>query len=304
MPALESPAGSSFRRGRDGISSFEQGSMLLIPIGLAGVVLFSSTATRPPRASPKCAAEAMPTVEAMGLHLYAPGTRASYAGNLVPSTPLTEPAYGSPLPWLALTHSPLPWLALSASQAGFLVDLHDAKATFNFCGGMMFQLALSDKLHSHLSAVSSRGASDAQQPVLHDAGKRRMQQLAGYDKTGAADNARVFHGREVRQVHSAAGGMGMVLQLSLAGEEEDAEGWTKKELSGYDGWGHDSSRKWNLAREADAFRAKWGAQAVTLQHRFYLHVDAQDNLWLSAEDGCEGYLAAAPPARPKVFGLF
>mmetsp|Transcript_212 Transcript_212/g.724 ORF Transcript_212/g.724 Transcript_212/m.724 type:complete len:136 (-) Transcript_212:82-489(-) len=107
-----------------------------------------------------------------------------------------------------------------------------------------------------------------------------------------------------RQVHSAAGGMGMVLQLSLAGEEEDAEGWTKKELSGYDGWGHDSSRKWNLAREADAFRAKWGAQAVTLQHRFYLHVDAQDNLWLSAEDGCEGYLAAAPPARPKVFGLF
>lgn len=239
--------------------------MLLIPIGLAGVVLFSSAATRPPRASPKCAAEAMPTVR--GLHLYAPGTRASYAGNL----------------------------------AGFLVDLHDAKATFNFCGGMMFQLALSDKLHSHLSAVSSRGASDAQQPVLHDAGKRRMQQLAGYDKTGAADNARVFHGREV---HSAAGGMGMVLQLSLAGEEEDAEGWTKKELSGYDGWGHDSSRKWNLAREADAFRAKWGAQAVTLQHRFYLHVDAQDNLWLSAEDGCEGYLAAAPPARPKVFGLF
>mmetsp|Transcript_25429 Transcript_25429/g.82778 ORF Transcript_25429/g.82778 Transcript_25429/m.82778 type:complete len:259 (+) Transcript_25429:30-806(+) len=139
--------------------------MLLIPIGLAGVVLFSSAATRPPRASPKCAAEAMPTVWhpwAMPTVLYAPGTRASYAGNL----------------------------------AGFLVDLHDAKATFNFCGGMMFQLALSDKLHSHLSAVSSRGASDAQQPVLHDAGKRRMQQLAGYDKTGAADNARVFHGRE------------------------------------------------------------------------------------------------------------
>mmetsp|Transcript_16628 Transcript_16628/g.53146 ORF Transcript_16628/g.53146 Transcript_16628/m.53146 type:complete len:254 (+) Transcript_16628:17-778(+) len=252
--------------------------MLLIPIGLAGVVLFSSAATRPcdphgradtriphsPRASPKCAAEAMPTVD-----LYAPGTRASYAGNL----------------------------------AGYLVDLHDAKATFNFCGGMMFQLALTDKLRSHLSAVSSRGAC-AQQPVLHDAGKRRMQQLPGYDKTGAADNVRVFHGREVRQVQSAAGGMGMVLQLSLAGEEEDAEGWTKKELSGYDGWGHDSSRTWNLAREADAFRAKWGAQAVTLQHRFYLHLDAQDNLWLSAEDGCEGYLAAAPPARPKVFGLF
>ena len=71
--------------------------MLLIPIGLAGVVLFSSAATRPPRASPKCAAEAMPTVD-----LYAPGTRASYAGNLVPSNPLTEPAYG------LLTHSPLP----------------------------------------------------------------------------------------------------------------------------------------------------------------------------------------------------
>ena len=86
----------------------------------------------------------------------------------------------------------------------------------------MFQLALTDKLRSHLSAVSSRGASDAQQPVLHDAGKRRMQQLPGYDKTGAADNARVFHGREVRQGHSAAGAVectrrGLASQTSQRG---------------------------------------------------------------------------------------
>ena len=29
----------------------------------------------------------------------------------------------------------------------YLVDLHDGNAVFDFCGGMMFQLVLSDKLH-------------------------------------------------------------------------------------------------------------------------------------------------------------
>merc|ERR1712054_591193 len=115
----------------------------------------------------------------------------------------------------------------------------------------MFQLSLSDKLRSHLQDVAQRGTADAQQPLVYDAGKQRMHQLPGYSKSGAADNVQIFHGREVRQVPSAAGGMGMVLQLSHAGEDE--EGWTHKEISGYDGWGHDSSRTWNLAREAKAF---------------------------------------------------
>ena len=43
-----------------------------------------------------------------------------------------------------------------------------------------------------------------------------MSQIPDYAKNGDADNARLFHGREIRQVPDAAGGMGFVLQLSRA----------------------------------------------------------------------------------------
>jgi hypothetical protein len=39
--------------------------------------------------------------------------------------------------------------------AQYLVDLHDHGATFDFCGGMMFQLVLSDALQTHLRQVAS-----------------------------------------------------------------------------------------------------------------------------------------------------
>lgn len=45
------------------------------------------------------------------------------------------------------------WLYLNTDTgnwARYLVDCNDAKATFDFCGGMMFQLVLSDKLRSRL----------------------------------------------------------------------------------------------------------------------------------------------------------
>ena len=51
---------------------------------------------------------------------------------------------------------------------------------------------------------------------------------------------------EIAQVASAAGGMGFVLHLSLA-NAPDAEGWTPQEVSEYDGWGHDASRRWRKA---------------------------------------------------------
>ena len=95
--------------------------------------------------------------------------------------------------------------------------------------------------------------------------------------------------------------MGMVLQLSLAAEDE--EGWTDTEVAVYDGWGHDSGRTWNLAREAEGFRNKWGGSVVTLGHRFYLHLDNTNQLWLSAEDGCEGRLVD-PGEKKKLFGIF
>ena len=37
------------------------------------------------------------------------------------------------------------------------------------------------------------------------------------------------------------------------------------------------------------FREKFGAKAFGLHHRFFWHLDSKRRLWLSAEDGCEGF---------------
>ena len=100
----------------------------------------------------------------------------------------------------------------------------------------------------------------------------------------------------------------MALHLSLA-DGDDPEGWSKEEVEGYDGWGHDSGRVWRngerLEREGfDGFRSKFGQAAYTLHHRFYLHLDGGNRMWLSAEDGCEGTPAAAGTGGKKFFGLF
>eukprot|EP00545_Synedropsis_sp_CCMP1620_P003437 CAMPEP_0119004816 /NCGR_PEP_ID=MMETSP1176-20130426/1372_1 /TAXON_ID=265551 /ORGANISM="Synedropsis recta cf, Strain CCMP1620" /LENGTH=270 /DNA_ID=CAMNT_0006956565 /DNA_START=47 /DNA_END=859 /DNA_ORIENTATION=- len=190
--------------------------------------------------------------------------------------------------------------------AQYLVDLHDAKSTFDFCGGMMFQMVLSEQLRDHLIQVTKNtkegeGDGRQQQPVIFDATKPRMHQIADYEQSAAADNSRLFHGREIRQVPDAAGGRGFVLQLSLANNDgnDDPEGWTPQEIEGYDGWGHDSSRVW---REGDrleeegftTFKSRFGSEAFALHHRFYLHFDSANRMWLSAEDGCEG-----TPARSE-----
>jgi hypothetical protein len=55
-----------------------------------------------------------------------------------------------------------------ANVARYLLDLHDHPpgATFNFCGGMMFGLVLSDALRSHLATVAANGECDPAQPVV------------------------------------------------------------------------------------------------------------------------------------------
>lgn len=63
-------------------------------------------------------------------------------------------------------------------------------------------------------------------------------------------------------------------------------------VAGYDGWGHDGGRVWRKGQHLEAegfrsFRSKFGAAAYTLHHRFYLHLDSQNRLWLAAEDGCD-----------------
>ena len=179
--------------------------------------------------------------------------------------------------------------AYGGNVAQYLVDLHDSKGIFDFCGGMPFQLVLTEKLRGHLVRVAA--GEDGAQPVIFDASTRRMAQIPGYSKTPDADNVQIFHGREIRQVDGAAGGMGMVLQLSH--NEADPEGWTSAEVEGYDGWGHDSGRTWRKGPRLEqegfaAFRKRFGGSAFALHHRFYLHFDGRNQLWLSAEDGCEG----------------
>lgn len=188
--------------------------------------------------------------------------------------------------------------------AQYLLDLHDAKATFDFCGGMMFQLVLSDMLKAHLSKVAN---GEKEQPVIFDSSKMRMSRIPDYAQTSDADNVRLFHGREIRQVPDAAGGMGMVLQLSFAGGN-DPEGWTQQEVEGYDGWGHDVGRTWRkgdrLEKEGfENFRNDFGKDSFALHHRFYLHYDGINRIWLSAEDGCEGTPAQARNFLSNLLGI-
>jgi len=175
--------------------------------------------------------------------------------------------------------------------AQYLIDLHDTKSTFDFCGGMMFQLVLSDKLRQHLQSVATSSPNDSQ-PIIFDKSKARMFDIPEYSQNASADNIRLFHGREIRKVPHATGGMGFVLQLSLA-DGNDPEGWTDAEIEGYDGWGHDVGRVWRkgprLEEEGfENFRTRFGLESFALHHRFYLHFDGENRMWLSAEDGCEG----------------
>merc|ERR1712129_358239 len=153
----------------------------------------------------------------------------------------------------------------------------------------MFQLVLSEKLRDHLADVATNGG---EQPSIFDASKSRMFNIPNYAKNDDADNVRLFHGREIRKVPDAEGGMGFVLQLSLAGVD-DPEGWTVKEIEGYDGWGHDAGRVWRKGSVLEeegfkTFRKRFGLESFALHHRFYLHFDSDNRMWLSAEDGCEG----------------
>ena len=106
--------------------------------------------------------------------------------------------------------------------AKYLVDLHDSEGTFDFCGGMMFQFRLTEKLRSRLALVAESGGSDQNQPVVHGASFDSMAKIPDYEKSAAADNIRYFHGREIRSVPSAKGGRGFVLELSDS--EGDPEG--------------------------------------------------------------------------------
>merc|ERR1711907_200768 len=177
--------------------------------------------------------------------------------------------------------------------AAYLVDLHHARKVFKFCGSHQFQLVLSDALLEHLSLAAEQGAGSAGQPVVFDADQMcHIPNYTEFKGSAAADNVRVFHGREVRDSAGANGGQGKVLQLCMAGGE-DAEGCTPAEVADYNGWQHDSGRTWRKAAEYEldgfaSYSSKFGEGAFGLHHRFFLHWDSRGVMWLSAEDGCEG----------------
>lgn len=182
--------------------------------------------------------------------------------------------------------------------------------------GMMFQLCLTEKLKSHLQSIASSSPNNSQQqPILHPATQSLMSRIPNYTKSSYADNISTFHGREIRRVPNANGGMGFVLQLSYSdpstysdtstndGKAVDPEGWSNQEISTYDGWRGDTFRKWRNAQlytdeGFESFITKFGKEAYGLNHRFYLHLDSANRMWLSAEDGCEG----TPKMSGNLFG--
>ena len=74
-----------------------------------------------------------------------------------------------------------------------------------------------------------------------------MHSIPAYKKSASADEVNVFHGREVRKVKDANGGMGFVLQLTSS--KDDPEGWSKQEIEEYNGWNHDIGRQWRKASD-------------------------------------------------------
>jgi len=196
----------------------------------------------------------------------------------------------------------------TVNAAQYLLDLHDSKACFDFCGGMMFQLVLSDALTEHLQGVAGKCSAgvtgETGANMVHMFENRKMQQIPDYNQSTFADNLVLFHGREVRKVPSARGGFGFVLQLVLA-NGDDPHGWTENEIAEYNGWAHDGNRKWRKGQDFidesggknDHHVNRFGKTAFGLHHRFYLHYGPNKYghkemnervMWLSAEDGCEG----------------
>lgn len=126
--------------------------------------------------------------------------------------------------------------------------------------------------------------------------------------------------------------MGFVLQLSYAdpsgtledvssssvagkgadaawnGSPVDPQGWSKEEIATYDGWRSDQFRQWRKCSMYEGegystFGSEFGNEAFGLNHRFFLHLDNQNRMWLSAEDGCEGTPADGNSLMKKLGGM-
>ena len=71
-----------------------------------------------------------------------------------------------PASFVRPTNQPARDAKYSSNTAQYLLDLDSEAATFDFCGGMLFQLVLSDRLKSHLQSVALEKDGE-DQPVIH-----------------------------------------------------------------------------------------------------------------------------------------
>merc|ERR1711865_1232465 len=95
--------------------------------------------------------------------------------------------------------------------------------------------------------------------------------------------------------------MNFVLQLSYSDTDTDSgneneienecdpEEWRKGEQLVKEGY--------------TTFPTRFGSKAFALHHRFYLRYDTQNRVWLSAEDGCEGYPDSTTPSSSGIDGV-
>lgn len=129
---------------------------------------------------------------------------------------------------------------------------------------MIFQLVLTDKLIAHLEPIASQ-TQQQQQPIIHPASQSLMSRIPNYNKSSYADNISIFHGREIRKVSNAKGGMGFVLQLSYADnhniDDDDSTTTTTKTVTE----GRESTNDNNimLPKGADAISMEWSTGRST-----------------------------------------
>jgi hypothetical protein len=90
---------------------------------------------------------------------------------------------------------------------------------------MKFGLSFTRKFRERLETKARNfGETDDGNVVVQESNVSRMYMMDGYEQSAFADNESIFHGREVRKVSTFGEKSGMMIQLSLANEDDDEGG--------------------------------------------------------------------------------
>ena len=104
----------------------------------------------------------------------------------------------------------------NGNWAQFMLDCESHPATtFNFCGGMKFGLSFTRKLREFLETKARNfGETDDRNVAVQESNVSRMYMMDGYEQSAFADNASIFHGREVRKVSTFGEKSGMTVSYT------------------------------------------------------------------------------------------